>query len=104
MVKKLTVLQFGGTKLGTVIQEPDGALTVEGETPEVEAALRALVEQIASAPLSYRTGRQVETDEGVKRITVKKTVKRGEPDYLNALADALPRYTLLGKRIRGFVE
>jgi len=104
MGKKLTVQLFGKVKVGTVIQERDGSLTVKGETPELEQALRTLMAQIATDPLTYYTGRRVKTDQGVKYITVKKTVKRGDPDYLNALADALPEHKLLGKRIRGIVE
>ena len=104
MVKKLIVQQFGKVKVGTVIQERDGSLTVKGETPELEQALRALISQIATGPLTYHTGKRVKTDKGVKYITVKKTVKQGAPDYLNALADTLSKHTLLGKRIRGIVE
>ena len=40
MGKKLTVQLFGKVKVGTVIQERDGSLTVKGETPELEQALR----------------------------------------------------------------
>lgn len=104
MVKKLIVQQFGKAKVGTVFQERDGSLTVKGETPELEQALRALIARIATGPLTYHTGRQVKTEQGVKHITVKKTVKQGDPDYLNALADALPKHKLLGKRVRGIVE
>lgn len=104
MGKKLTVQHFGGVKVGTVVQEHNGSLTVKGETPEIEQALRALIAQIAMGPLTYHTGRQMKTDQGVMHITVKKTVEQGDSDYLNALADTLPKYTLLGKRIRGIVE
>ncbi|HIQ05378.1 MAG TPA: hypothetical protein EYH31_06735 [Anaerolineae bacterium] len=96
--------QFGHVKVGTVIQERDGSLTVRGETPEFEKALRALIARIATDSLTYRTGRQVRTEQGVKHITVKKRVKQGDPDYLNALADALLKHKLLGKRIRGIVK
>ncbi len=104
MGKKLTVQQFGKVKVGTVVQERDGSLTIKGETPELEQALRALIGQIATGPLTYRTGRRVKTEQGGKHITVKKTAKQGAPDYLNALADTLSKHTLLGKRIRGIVE
>lgn len=104
MTQKLVIQQFGKVKVGTVIQEQDGSLTVESETAELEQALRTLIAQIATDPLTYRTGRQLKTDQGVKHITVKKSVKRGDPDYLNALAEVLPKHRLLGKRIRGVLE
>jgi len=104
MAKKLTVQQFGKAKVGTIVQERDGSLTIKGETPELEQALRALIGQIATGPLTYHTGRQVKTEQGVKHITVNKTVKQGDPGYLNALADTLSKHTLLGKRVRGIVE
>jgi len=104
MAKKLTVQQFGKVEVGTVVRARDGSLTVRGETPEFEKALRALIARVATGPLTYQTGRRVKTEQGVKHITVKKTVKQNAPDYLNALADTLSKHTLLGKRIRGIVE
>lgn len=101
---KLTVQQFGGVRAGTIAQRPDGSLAIQGETPELEKALRALVDKITSGPLRYRTGREEKTPEGVKYVTVVKVCERGDPDYLSALADAFTRHKLLGKRIRGVVK
>ena len=104
MVKRLTVLQFGRVQVGTITQERDGALTVKGETPELEQALRALIASIAVGPLTYHSGRKVESAQGIKHITVERTVRPTDADYLNALADALFNHRLLGKRVRGVLE
>jgi len=104
MSKVIRVMQFGGQQAGTIAQEQDGSLTVRGVTSELEQGLREIVSRITAVPLSYVSGREVQTVHGSRHLTVQKTVQPADPDYLAALADALSRYQLLGKRIRGVLE
>ena len=101
MSNAIRVVQFGGQQDGSITQEQNGFLTVRGATSELERALRDLIAQITAVPLTYVSGREVQTVHDLRHLTVQKTVVPGDPEYLAALADALPRYRLLGKRVRG---
>jgi hypothetical protein len=89
--------------IGTVSQDDRGRLEVQSETPEYETALQQLIEAISSNPIPYRMGEERETVEGIEHITVVKMCRRSDAEFLNALKDALPKYSLLGKRIRGIL-
>jgi len=102
-MKRLVVQTFENEKMGTVIQDDNGRLEVHGETPECETALQQLIESISSNPIPYKTGEEKETSEGVEHITVVKMCRQGDAEFLDALKDALPKYSFLGKRIRGIL-
>jgi hypothetical protein len=51
--------------------------------------------------LPYRSGMTRETPEGIEHITMVKMCRKGDPEFFDALEDALPKYSLLGKRIEG---
>ena len=102
-MKRLIIQTFENEMIGTVVQDDNGKLEVQGETPEYETALQQLVESISSNPIPYRTGEERETPEGIEHITVVKMCCKGDAEFLNALKDALPKYSFLGKRIRGIL-
>lgn len=102
-MKTLVVQTFEDELIGAVIQDDNGGLEVQGATPEYKAALQQLIESITSKPIPYRTGEERETPEGVEHITMVKMCRKGDPEFFNALEDALPKYSLLGKRIEGIL-
>ena len=102
-MKRLVILTFDTEKIGTVIQDDNGRFEAQGETPEYETALQQLIESISSNPIPYRSGEERETSVGVEHITVVKMCRKGDAEFLNALKDALPKYSFLGKRIRGIL-
>lgn len=102
-MKKLIIQTFESEKIGIVIQDDYGRLEVHGETPEYEDALRQLIESISSNPIPYRIGEKRETSEGIEYITIIKMCHQGDAEFLDALKDILPKYALLGKRIRGIL-
>ena len=103
MNQRLVVQQFEGTEVGTIHQAEDGSLVVEGTTPAHGAALQELINRIIGTPLSYRTGNDVTSQQGITHIELAKKVAPSDPDYLLALSDELPNHTLLGQRIHGYV-
>jgi hypothetical protein len=103
-MKRLVIQTFAHEMIGTVIQDDRGRLEVQSETPEYETALQQLIESISSNPIPYRMGEERETLEGIEHITVVKMCRRSDAEFLNALKDALPKYSLLGKRIRGILS
>jgi len=102
-MKTLVIQTFDDEIVGAVIQDDNGGLEVQGATPKYKAALQQLIESITSKPIPYRTGDERETPEGIEHITVVKMCRRSDAEFLNALKDALPKYSLLGKRIRGIL-
>ena len=102
-MKTLVIQTFEKEMIGTVIQDNNSELEVQGETPEYETALQQLIESISSSPIPYRTGEERETLEGIEHITVVKMCRRSDAEFLNALKDVLPKYSFLGKRIRGLL-
>ena len=102
-MKKLIIQTFENERIGSVIQEDDGRLEIQGELPEYEAALRELIETVSSKPIPYRIGEERQTAEGIEHTTRVKMCRKGDVEFLNALKDALPKYLFLGKRIKGML-
>jgi hypothetical protein len=102
-MKILVIQTFEDEIVGAVIQDDHGGLEVQGATLEYEVALRQLIEFITSKPIPYRTGEERETPEGIEHITMVKMCRKGDPEFFDALEDALPKYSLLGKRIEGIL-
>lgn len=100
-MKTLTVRTLNEDLVGSIIQHDDGAIEVHGGSPELEAALKQLVQTISAHPIPYRTGERKETSHGIKYVTYVKMCRQGDPEFLNALKDALNRHSLLGQRIKG---
>jgi len=100
-MKTLVIQTFDDEIVGAVIQDDNGGLEVQGATPKYKAALQQLIESITSKPIPYRTGEERETPEGIEHITMVKMCRKGDPEFFDALEDALPKYSLLGKRIEG---
>ena len=102
-MKRLVVQTFENEMIGTVIQDDNGGLEIQGATPEYKVALQQLIKSIASKPIPYRSGKTREIPEGIEHITVVKMCRKGDPEFFDALEDALPKYSLLGKRIEGIL-
>jgi len=100
-MKTLVIQTFDDEIIGAVIQDDNGRLEVQGATPEYKVALQQLIESITSKLIPYRSGKTRETPEGIEHITMVKMCRKGDPEFFNALEDALPKYSLLGKRIEG---
>ena len=105
-MSRLSVRFFGGQPAGTIVQEADGALRVQGETSELEQALSSLVDSLAGDALFLLTGRGERIEDGWRRVTLRRRCVPGDEDYLRALADTLLRHrtTLFDRRIRGEME
>jgi len=67
-MKRLVVQTFENEVIGTVIQDDNGGLEVQGATPKYKAALQQLIESITSKPIPYRTGEEREIPEGIEHI------------------------------------
>jgi len=102
-MKTLVIQTFDDEIIGAVIQDDNGGLEVQGATPEYKVALQQLIESITSKPIPYRSGEERETPEGIEHITMVKICRKGDPEFFSALEDALPKYSLLGKRIEGIL-
>ena len=102
-MKTLVIQTFDDEIIGAVIQGNNSRLEVQGTTPEYEVALQQLIESITSKPIPYRSGKTREIPEGIEHITVVKMCRKGDPEFFDALEDALPKYSLLGKRIEGIL-
>lgn len=102
-MKTLIIQTFDDEIIGAVIQDDNGGLEVQGATPKYKVALQQLIESITSKPIPYRTGEERETPEGIEHITMVKMCRKGDPEFFDALEDALPKYSLLGKRIEGIL-
>ena len=105
-IARLIVRFFGGEPVGTVVREADGALQVGGQTPEPQRLLSDLIEQIRREPVFLLTGGEKSSEEGWRRVMVRRTCFPDDPDYLKALGDILFRSkaSLLNRRIQGEVE
>ncbi|GEM_PF-1276618 len=102
-METLVVQTFENEIIGAVIQGNNSKLEVQGTTPEYKVALQQLIESITSRPIPYRSGKTRETPEGIEHITMVKMCRKGDPEFFDALEDALPKYSLLGKRIEGLL-
>ena len=102
-MKTLVIQTFDDEIIGAVIQGNNSRLEVQGTTPEYKVALQQLIESITSKPIPYRSGKTREIPEGIEHITVVKMCRKGDPEFFDALEDALPKYSLLGKRIEGIL-
>ncbi len=105
MASQLIIKILGGGEIGSVVQNASGELVVQAYATEMRASLEKLVKSYGQKELTLVSGTsEVVNGQTVNRTLVKK-VKRGDPDYLHALADALssPSVQLEGKRIRGYV-
>ena len=102
-MKTLVTQTFDDEIIGAVIQGNNSRLEVQGTTPEYRVALQQLMESITSKPIPYRSGKTREIPEGIEHITVVKMCREGDPEFFDALEDALPKYSLLGKRIEGIL-
>jgi len=102
-MKTLVIQTFDDEIIGAVIQGNNSRLEVQGTTPEYRVALQQLIESITSKPIPYRSGKTREIPEGIEHITVVKMCREGDPEFFDALEDALPEYSLLGKRIEGIL-
>lgn len=102
-MKTLVIQTFEDEIIGAVTQDYNGGLEVQGATPEYKVALQQLIESITSKPIPYRSGKTREIPEGIEHITVVKMCRKGDAEFFDALEDALPKYSLLGKRIEGIL-
>ena len=102
-MKTLVIQTFDDEIIGAVIQGNNSRLEVQGTTPEYKVALQQLIESITSKPIPYRSGKTREIPEGIEHITVVKMCRKGDPEFFDALEDALPEHSLLGKRIEGIL-
>lgn len=103
-MSKILVKQLGGGVIGSIQVQSDGSWTVEAQSPEITNALRDLVRQITAQPIPFITGREEPDAQGTRFVTIRKMCAKDDPDYARALADALRKHTVLGRRIRGVVE
>jgi hypothetical protein len=105
METKVIIKQLGGGEIGTIAQNPGGALIVRAILPTLQAELEAAVRGVCQQPLTI-LATATETSGGqIIQKTIQKVVKPGEPKYLLALADALTKskIQIAGKRVRGYI-
>lgn len=105
MASKVMIKKIRGEEVGEVTQAADGQLLVKAYHPEIELELQQLVETVSRQPLRYVYGTTENVEGKIVHKTLGRTVNKGDPYYLEALADALsePTVRLRGDRLQGQV-
>lgn len=98
--------------LGKVSQNRAGNFVVEAKDKVVEKNITDMVERVASANpiLPLRSGREIREKGKIRHETIEKQCRRGEPDYLYALAEHITQKEfrrqnkIAGREVRAFVQ
>jgi hypothetical protein len=90
--------------LGRILQESPGQLTLEIIDSQCDAELKALIEQGQKQGFLHRTGRPLKKLDRTIFIDEQITVKPENEKFLEAMSEAVSRYTFGGQRAFGLIK
>jgi hypothetical protein len=98
---RLVIRQFGGAEIAEVKHDAAGRLRMDVWAPHLEDDLRTMLDRLGKHSLPLRTDPQVGNGRGVAGSALVRQVSPPDPDFLQALVQALPDERIDGRRLRG---
>ncbi|TRT84679.1 MAG: hypothetical protein EWV82_08060 [Microcystis aeruginosa Ma_AC_P_19900807_S299] len=103
-MKVLEIVNIQRQPLGRIIWESPDKLTLEVLDSRFEAKLQSLIEKGKREGFPLRIGKQVEESGHSIIVDERITVKPEDEKFLQAMADAVSRYTFDGQRVFGLLK
>jgi hypothetical protein len=99
MEKRIQLFDLAGKRLGMMIIDDQGNISVDAEGDEERAFLEKIADEISNKQLVLRGAKPGDSEKGDKETFYEKMIEKGDEAYYEAVIYELTNYDVRTKRL-----